>query len=279
MTNNPMIHNEIPGVSNVKGNSYDITVNGEKYRITMKKGPKHTRKYIDRSFPSEIDFAEVQPFCLEAKSANNRSFSIYFEIEDNHLTGFSLTSYRLNGEDKPVPPIEPKEYRNYAPSYKIQYGIPVNAFYDEAFAKPFNLGTPPTFKEVMLSGEYKHGKSLVDRFLTEDISLEELAEAYLTADDVFAKDKQKCAEQLPKYQAGLSPFKAEKAKVYTTISALGEELQNIDAKISVYNQEYPEEVVAYAANMEAQERAKATGKKELNPQEIYLRNAFQKIHQ
>ena len=161
---------EIPEVSNLKGNSYDVKVDGKTYHITLKKGGRWVDRSYEGSDSRKIIVKTYNPFYLEAKAAKNISFVIYFSFND----GFSgaidkcqLSSYRIGGMDMPV-------YDWYTDK---QYNIDAKDFYEKAFRKSFEG------KDGALDAKSEEAKSLWFRFLTENTSLEKLVEAYLKAED------------------------------------------------------------------------------------------------
>ena len=156
-----MRNNGMPEISNLKDNSYDITVDGEKYHITIRKGQEVVRGYFRNHNPNDVNMVTYCTFYLDAAS-DSRSFSIYSHFRDlsfgegpEHRLSFYV-DYPSGG--KAI--MEPKD------------------FYEKAFAIPFKVKSP-----VVLDNAGEVPKSLWVKFLRENITLESMVKDYWQADN------------------------------------------------------------------------------------------------
>ncbi|MBR7158984.1 MAG: hypothetical protein IKD08_04830 [Alphaproteobacteria bacterium] len=246
---------EIPNVSNVKGNSYDITIDEEKYRVSIRKEPEYTYHYSGSYDPADVETTTYQPFYLEATSENNISIAISFRFSDNYFDyppQCELLSYSINGQEMPL-----------SPTLQEEKGIPAieaKDFYNKAFGEPFSIKSIPTFKERTLNGKHFAGPALHNIFFAGDISLEEVVDNYFKADKIYAQEEQKCAAQIPAYQEGFSLVAKENAKLAAENAQLQAQQEAIAAQIalntekmnsnlSTYNQNFPIEVIYMAKKL------------------------------
>ncbi|MBR7158986.1 MAG: hypothetical protein IKD08_04840 [Alphaproteobacteria bacterium] len=234
------------GISNLKDNSYNVTVDGEKYHITIEKGKKY---FIEA--PNEMFGIHGHSFFLKAETENNSSFCIKFTYETVPLLRFNDA-----------------ELHSYSADFAKAPDIDVKDFYEKAFASHFGVRMPPR------DGICDEGGKLYDNFCSGifDFTLEDLVKQYQNAKNIYDAEEKYCMNHFAEYLAGLRPFEARRDAIAEEIAKLEQERKEVEQQIYDYNKPYPKVLASCAKILKSDENPT----RKLTPMEISLLDMYQK---
>ena len=240
-TNKETHQRVITGISNIKGNSYDIILEGKKYHITLEKG----KREVDYSFDDDGNPIETicQPFHMKVDAPNKVSFVMYFHFIGNGYIFYSdpatykLESYHFEGTLIPFRGVSTKELKD-------KYKIDLEGFYKKAFKNPFSVKMPASFKTLQ-QGKDTLGSELWTKILRESGTIEDITYNYLHADEIYAHDAELFKASVAEYKSGLKALEKEKAKNDAEIFKLKQERQRINKSISALTKSMNSKIAAY----------------------------------